>query len=398
MTTENKATAKNKITTESRAIAENSLTTGNKATAISAMMEYDELDSCTIGVLCERWKNAVRYQVKPSTYACYSTVVQKHIQPEIGDLPIGQLNNEILIYFIRRKQREGLSGNTLRLIIFVMKRICRMANESGWTTAEPLNYYMPKGRGNSMRLMSQEDFKALIHHLMKVRNDFDLGLLVSLCTGIRVGELCGLKWNDIDLNRGVLHIRRTVSRIKKTELLMDSGELDESLDKERRRICQEAKLQEGLRVRKLSERGEEALRRRQEAGQEAKTILYIGTPKTGTSMRDIPLSDFLVEKLRQKSQGWLQETSFYILTGSSKCMEPRGVQRRFKNLLRKKGIPDVNIHSLRHSFASQWIENGFDSKALSEILGHSSVKITMDIYVHSNMNQKKAYMNQMVII
>ena len=77
-------------------------------------------------------------------------------------------------------------------------------------------------------------------------------------------------------------------------------------------------------------------------------------------------------------------------------MEPRGVQRRFKNLLRRCNIPDINIHSLRHAFASKWIENGFDSKALSEILGHSSVKITMDIYVHSNMEQKKSYMNRMV--
>ena len=77
-------------------------------------------------------------------------------------------------------------------------------------------------------------------------------------------------------------------------------------------------------------------------------------------------------------------------------MEPRGVQRRFKNLLRRRSIPEVNIHALRHAFASRWIENGFDSKALSEILGHSSVKITMDIYVHSNMEQKKLYMNRMV--
>ena len=79
-------------------------------------------------------------------------------------------------------------------------------------------------------------------------------------------------------------------------------------------------------------------------------------------------------------------------------MEPRGVPRRFKNLLRKLRLPDVNIHALRHSFASQWIENGFDSKSLSEILGHSSVKITMDIYVHSNMSQKKVYMDQMTAV
>ena len=77
-------------------------------------------------------------------------------------------------------------------------------------------------------------------------------------------------------------------------------------------------------------------------------------------------------------------------------MEPRRVQRRFKNSLARCGIPDINIHALRHAFASRWIENGFDTKALSEILGHSSVKVTMDIYVHSDLEQKKSYMNRMI--
>ena len=260
------------------------------------------------------------------------------------------MDNEKLIKFICGLQDRGLSGNTVRLIIFLIKSMIKTGEEIGCATAESLRYCMPKVRNSTTRLMSEEHFRILLQRLLKARNDFETGLLISLCTGIRVGELCGLKWGDIDFNSGCLQIQRTVSRIKNTEAF--SGK-------------------------KLPA---------------AKTALFIGTPKTGTSARDIPLPDFILSRLCERRR----EASAFLLTGTERCMEPRGVQRRFKNLLKKQEIPYVNIHSLRHSFASNWIENGFDTKALSEILGHSSVKITMDIYVHSSMNQKKDYMNRLL--
>lgn len=310
-------------------------------------------EDCRITDLCGDWQEEIKYRVKPSTYACYSTIIQKHILPAIGGIQLKEFTNGRLISFIKSEQDRGLAGSTLRLILFLIKSIIRHGEEKGRYPAEALRYYVPRARNTAMKLMSQDNFRMLTQRLLAPRNNFELGLLISFCTGIRVGELCGLQWGDVDFENGYLRVRRTVSRIRNTNLA-------------------------GI----------------PEAGKDMRTLLYIGEPKTSTSLRDIPLPDFMLPRLREKQRG----NSLYLLTGSEKCMEPRGVQRRFKNLLRKCGIPDINIHSLRHTFASHWIENGFDSKALSEILGHSSVKITMDIYVHCNMNQKKNYMNQMMVL
>lgn len=297
--------------------------------------------------LCGQWRDSVRYQVKPSTYGVYTTMIEKHILPQLGQYRVSELNNRILERYLQDKQSQELSGNTLRLIVFLVKGIIQMGEDYGIMPAEKLHYYIPRYKRPHTRMFEHDDAERLIRYLEESDDRFELGLLISVFTGIRVGELCGLQWRDVDWKNGILHINRTVSRIRNTKT---------------------------------------------DSRSDNKTIVYIGLPKTGTSIREIPLPDFLILKMLR----YKREESRYILTGTTKCMEPRGVQRRFKNLLRRRSIPDINIHALRHAFASRWIENGFDSKALSEILGHSSVKITMDIYVHSNMEQKKSYMNRMV--
>ena len=317
-----------------------------------------EKNRCTFSQLCSEWEESVQYQVKPSTYAVYFTMLEKHILPELGKYQVRRMNNRVVDQFLQDKQGQDLSWNTLRLIIFLLKAILHTGEDKGICTAEKIHYYIPKYKKPYMKVFDRGDAQRLISHLENSEKTFEMGLLISICTGIRVGELCGLKWGDVNWSRGTLQINRTVSRIR-------NPEIDERAEKGRG-----------------AETGDHM----------SKTIVYIGTPKTGTSIREIPLPDFLIIKMLDSKRG----DSCYILSGTEKCMEPRGVQRRFKNLLRRCNIPDINIHSLRHAFASKWIENGFDSKALSEILGHSSEKITMDIYVHSNMEQKKSYMNRMV--
>ncbi len=299
--------------------------------------------TCTLAQLCSQWAESLRYQIKPSSYALYLTMIEKHILPELGNYPVAEINNQVMEQFMRKIQYQGLAWNTQRLIVFLIKSVLQTGEESGIYTAERLHYSIPKSKKTGMRVFNHESAEKLMNYLENSEEVFETGLLISFCTGIRVGELCGLQWQDVDWKGGTLRINRTVSRIRN---------LTNSL---------------------------------------SKTMIYIGSPKTGTSIREIPLPDFLILKmLKNKREG-----SCYILTGTTKCMEPRSVQRKFKTVLKKCSIPDINIHSLRHMFASKWIENGFDYKALSEILGHSSIKITMDIYVHSNMEQKKAYMNCM---
>lgn len=362
-------------------------------------------EEITLSQLSGRWEAAVRYQVKPTTYGVYRTMIEKHIVPGLGYYRVGELNNRILENYLREKQEQQLAWSTLRLIIFILKGILRMGEEGGIRTGERLHYYIPQYKKPYMRVFRQENSEKLLEYLETAGGTFETGLLISICTGIRVGELCGLKWKDVNWKRGTIQINRTVSRIRNPEAdFIREGPKDGSFAPGNSSFMPEDGSfvpQDGsFMVRQNSSvpkerRSAPSMSRCQDpgtAGEMPKTILYIGPPKTGTSIREIPLPDFLLLKMAEHRG----EESAYLLTGTSKCMEPRGVQRRFKNILKKCGIPDTNIHSLRHWFASRWIENGFDNKALSEILGHSSIKITMDIYVHSDMEQKKAYINRMI--
>lgn len=309
--------------------------------------------SVTLGRLCEQWQQSVKPAVKPSTYACYLTMIEKHIRGELGKIQVSELTNKMVMDFINDRQEQGLSAGTVRLLLFLLKSVIQTGEEMGIQPAETLSLKLPRQSGKRKEIMEWEDFHKMVGYLLNSGKCFELGLLISLGTGIRVGELCGMRWEDIDLNAGILKVRRTVSRIRNVE----ETQTDPS---------------------------------------GGKTVLQIGTPKTGSSVRDIPLPRFLTERLRERFYERRFSPQTYVLTGSGRVMEPRSVQRRFKNLLRRCGIQPVSVHSLRHSFASKWIEQGFDSKALSEILGHSSVKITMDIYVHSTMNQKKDYMDHVL--
>ena len=129
-----------------------------------------------------------------------------------------------------------------------------------------------------------------------------------------------------------------------------------------------------------------------DTGKIPKTILYIGPPKTEHSNREIPLPD----KLLFYAKRFRKDGSAYILSGTVRCMEPRVIQRRYVALLKTCGIPPIKIHALRHQFSCRWVEHGFDTKSLSEILGHTSVRTTLDLYVHIQAETKRQYMNQMM--
>ncbi|MDO4277017.1 MAG: tyrosine-type recombinase/integrase [Eubacteriales bacterium] len=120
----------------------------------------------------------------------------------------------------------------------------------------------------------------------------------------------------------------------------------------------------------------------------------MGPPKTTNSMREIPLPDLLVNL----AQLLKNHEENYVLSGTNKCMEPRIIQRKYAALLKECEIPPIKIHSLRHQFSCRWVEQGFDTKSLSEILGHTSVRTTLDLYVHIREDTKRNYMNQLIDI
>ncbi len=170
--------------------------------------------------------------------------------------------------------------------------------------------------------------------------------MICLLTGIRIGELCALKWEDISLTEKVLHIHKTLQRIQ----------------------CDESE------------------------GYSTRTRIVISTPKSDCSIRSIPIPDCLVDHMKQYYRG---QTGYILTANGKRYIEPRTMQNHYRQVLKECEIQYKNFHTLRHTFATRCVELGFDIKSLSEILGHANVNITMNRYVHPTMELKRQNMNRL---
>lgn len=305
---------------------------------------------CTVSI---QWKAYIRYTVKESTYSNYEEILDNHILPLLGQMQVKKFTNHTLTGFVQKELEQGMAFGSIHVILSVLKNILRYAQEFGYFPAEPLKFPRIPSSSSDIQIMSSEDYKKLDAYLFNNMDPFSFGILLCMYTGIRVGELSGLKWEDIDFAQCKIQIRRTVTRVKNLNMLITDGK-----------------------------------------SQCSRTHLNIGTPKTPTSIRSIPLPD----RLLALAAPLKKDSSYFVLTGTEKCMEPRTIQRRYAALLKKCRIPHIKIHALRHQFSCRWIEQGFDTKSLSEILGHTSVKTTLDLYVHIQPDTKRRYMNQITIL
>lgn len=279
------------------------------------------------------WLRSVRMSVKRSTFANYDGIVRRHIVPSIGKMPLERVGSAAIQKFINQKLQSGrldgkggLSVKTAGDLIGLLKRSLRPAGIE-------LNIRLPKYSLPKLRVLTHEEQTALIAAAGKEDDMLGLGVQISLFTGIRIGELCSLKWKDVSLDDGILKISKTLQRIRNCE-----------------------------------------------PGGKNKTVVVVSTPKSECSVRNIPLPHFLLHRLARARKNVCDED--YILTGSRRYVEPRLCQYRFKKLIKKAGIRDVNYHALRHTFATRCVELGVDVKTISELLGHSNVNITLNRYVH----------------
>lgn len=295
----------------------------------------------TINELFELWFEAIRFKVKESTYANYLMKYEKHIFPFMGRVAYDHLTPDLLNCFISTKIQSGLSARYVADIAGVLRSVCRFAhNRFGFMDRSGL-ISIPKCTSNEKKLLSGTEQSILNSYLLKEKTYLNVGILLAAATGIRLGELCSLKWADIDPLSGTVFVGHTLQRIRNC----DSG---------------------------------------------SATKLVITSPKSNSSVRKIPLPVFVItilEKLRK-------DDDYFILSACEKPLEPRTVQYAFKKILRINGLPDVSFHSLRHTFATNCIALGFDAKTLSELLGHSSVTITLNRYVHSSMERKAKCMEK----
>lgn len=296
----------------------------------------------TINSVYEEWLNAIANRVKESTYANYKMKFEKHILPEFGDTLCIEINSAKINAFIKKKVDNGLSAGYVRDLFTVFKALLTYAQEEYVFKLSLKNVSLPKVENKKPHKMDDEQQTKLVRY---VKNHIDLtglGILLSLFMGLRIGELCGLKWGDIDITHKLLRINRTVQRICK---------------------------QNGSH----------------------KTMLVITEPKSSDSKRCIAIPDFLIPYIL-KFRGNDED---YVLSGSEKLVEPRTMQYRYKKLLEDANVERSNYHQLRHTFATNCVENGFDAKTLSIVLGHSTIAITLDRYVHPNRQYERRMMNSL---
>ncbi len=306
--------------------------------------------------VCSEWLNMKRLCIKQSTYANYYRVITNHIEPEMGGLTLGELNSSKVNSFVydklnhgRLDQSGGLGNKTVRDICCILKSIIRYAEDEYQMGTLAHNSVIPKKIKKDMQVLSREEMRQLEKYLRRVPEENRCaGMLICMYTGLRLGEICALKWKDIDLQKEVIHIRHTIQRISIQDTVSNK-----------------------------------------------KTTIIMDAPKSSCSHRTIPIPQSIQSVLWNLYHEEYKEEFF--LTNSQKLIEPRNYQYFFKRCLQKAGIRNVNFHILRHTFASLCVEAGFDIKTLSEIMGHSNTTITLSYYVHSSLENKRKQMELLKI-
>ena len=299
----------------------------------------------TINQITEEWKEEKKKYVKKSTYAAYQLLIQNHIKPYFGDLY--EVNEEKVQQFVFDKLDAGLSEKTIRDIIIVLKMILKFGIKNGYLEYIQIDAKFPsKQEKKDLDVLSKADQKKFMEHL---RNNFtfkNLGIFICLSTGMRSGEICGLRWCDVDTVEGVIKVRHTLQRIYIIE------------------------------------------------GETRHTELLLDTPKTANSVRDIPMSSELLKML--KSLNKVVNENYYVISNDIKPIEPRTYRNYYKKLCKQLDIPELKFHGLRHSFATRCIESKADYKTVSVLLGHSNISTTLNLYVHPNKEQKKKTIDKML--
>ena len=284
-------------------------------------------------------ENEVLGSVKPSSYQTYLNQMHHHLIPKLGNFYLTQLSPSILQGFINELQESGFAPGTISGIFRLLSSAMRAALDEGLIRKNPCKKIrIQQSEWAEQRVLSRSE-----QDLLKASAEqaSDVPALLSLYTGMRLGEICALKWSDIDWHAQTVTVRRTVQRVRKFK----------------------------------------------DATSGKKTILMIGTPKSLHSQRVIPLPEFVLDRLLQLSKS--ADTDGFVFGATGRAMEPRTAQRHFKRFMERLGIDNIHFHSLRHSFATRLLELGVDIKTISALLGHGSVKTTLDFYGHSLLDGQR---------
>ncbi len=296
-----------------------------------AKCKTEKPSRCCNSTLLSDWlKNWLKSQgtLKPTTKKIYTSHIDNYINPKLGKIQLKKLNGDILQSFINGL---ALSASTVKSIFSILKSALSCAEDNGLILNIWDKVKAPKREKSIVQVLTVNEQKSLESVLT---SPFDTGIWICLYAGLRIGEVCALKWSDINFETSTMTVNGTQAR---------------------------------------TENGIEII-----------------SPKSKSSKREIPMPDLLMSKLRE-----LPQACEYVLSKNNKPVDIRTYRRYFKKLLQKADLPDIKYHALRHTFSTRALEVGMDYKTLSEILGHSSVGITLDLYAHSLKEHKHNEMNKL---
>ena len=299
----------------------------------------------TVREIAAAWKVYKRPYVKQSTMAAYVLILENHILPAFGEND--SLPEQRVQAFVLQKIESGLGVKSVKDILIVLKMVMKFGVKNEW-----MNYYewdikYPTSSANKeLEVLSVSNHKKILNHIQSHFTFTGLGIYISLSTGLRIGEICALKWRDINVTDSTITVSRTIERIYLIE------------------------------------------------GEKKHTELVISTPKTKNSCREIPMSKELLAMIKPLKK--VVNDDFYVLTNDEHPTEPRTYRNYYNGLMTKLDIPKLKYHGLRHSFATRCIEAGCDYKTVSVLLGHSNISTTLNLYVHPNMEQKKRCITKML--
>lgn len=316
--------------------------------------KIEQYHHMTINSVVKEFLLEHQFIVKKSTYARYVEIFEAHLKPEIGEQKMAGFSqekvNEYVAFLLSngKKTGGGLALKSVKDILGLFKLVVKYAEKKGYITLGSLLIATPKQIKTPIQVLNEKQRERLEAYVRSVDDPCKFGVYLCLYTGLRIGELCALQWNDIDCENSTLYVNHTVLRVKDTN-----------------------------------------------PNAEHKTRVLINSPKTPSSERVIPLAATLNSQLKELRNNEAALGNAYVLTGSSKFIEPRNFYEKYKRYLHACKLDSFNFHALRHTFATRCIEIGIDPKALNEILGHASVRITLDRYVHPSLNVKRSHMERL---
>jgi len=298
---------------------------------------------------CDEWFRGLSCTCKESTLVKYGYILDKHIKPKLGGAyPAGISTGLVDSFRDELINKDGLSPKSVKDILMVLRSILKYTSKQYPGVFQPIEITYPREVKKEMRVLTREEQSRFISYLLDDMDACKFGTFIALFTGMRIGEICALKWENISLKDGTIKVDRTMQRLKNIE--------DDA---------------------------------------QTKTKIVVSSPKSDNSRRIIPMTKQAAELCRQMQP---DSQASYVLTGNVHYMEPRASQYRLEKYTQECGLDGVHFHTLRHTFATRCVEVGFELKSLSEILGHSSTTLTLDRYVHASIELKRDNMSKLATI